>query len=111
MINVCKQAISAARESEAAIQNHLRGWAVIKSGDLCSLVVLTYSDGGSVSAHVVWAGADPLGSIQLVADHLNEKIGAAPELLGALLNVYHKGAPTQGLLTHGVTTVSVQTLQ
>lgn len=110
MINVCKQAITAARESEAAIQNHMRGWAVIRTGDGCSLVVLAYTDAGMVSAHVVWSGVDPLGSIQLVADHLNEKIGAGPALLGALLNVYHKRAPMQGLLTHSGTTRAVPTL-
>lgn len=110
MINVYKLAITAARESETTIRNQMRGWAVIKSGDGVSLVVLAYIDGGTVSAHIVWSGVDQLGSIQLVADHLNEKVGAGPGLLDALLNVYHKRAPTQGLLVHPSTSLEATTL-
>ncbi|MBM5458770.1 hypothetical protein H8F21_14475 [Pseudomonas sp. P66] len=93
-----QQAITLARSAEQSIRNRMRGWAVIEVASATTLISLAYIDEGVVDARVIWQGLDTQGAMQLVADHMNENAGAGRELVSALVNAYHLGAPKSGLL-------------
>lgn len=100
MISAYTLAIRSAREADLGIQDRLRGWIALKCEQgVTSLVSLSYVEKGDIAGVVVWSGTDPKGSIQMLAQHLNEVVGAGPELVEALANLYEKKAPGIGLLS------------
>lgn len=103
MISAFTNAIAAARETSAGIQNRLHSWVSVEGAPgVVTLVCLSYIEGGAVEATAVWSGADNKGGIALLIDHLNEEAGAGPELVDALANVYRKNTRGSGLLGHAV---------
>lgn len=101
MSNVYEKALAAARRAEAGLGNCMHGWAVLEEAGekAAALIVLSYVRGGEVDASVVWSGEDPNGAMPLLARHLNEKAGAGPEFVQALLNVYQRSREASGLLS------------
>lgn len=98
MINTYQEAICSARRVVSASQNRLHGWATIKGGTDTSLINFFYVEGGQVRAQVVWRGADPRDSMELVAHHLNEQAGAGIELLQMLMDVFQSSGNGGSLL-------------
>lgn len=98
MSNVYETAIASARRVDAAINAHMRGWAVLQNNNFTSLVALAYESGGRVSAYVAWFGIDDALAMELIARYMNDRAGAEPVLVDALTRAYQHGAGAQGQL-------------
>lgn len=92
MIDICKQALDAARKSEIATRMRIRAWVFVCHNGESQLVSISMISQDDVAVSVIWRG--PVGAldVQMVADYMNESLGIGPHTVSALQNIFCKGA-------------------
>lgn len=90
------ETLASARAHDLTIAKRLRGWVVETHQGKSVLMSYWYNNNKLVSAHAVFIDEGGDAQLDLVAAHLNDRIGAGPLLIQSLQRLHQDSARTAG---------------